>query len=109
VASDSKPDIFWLDGSRAPIREANAAFGLRLDEATAAQYMKFFCDHLEGPDGWFDLQVVIGGVKRNADGDYLFRGLMHTARSGYVVDMRVGQDGAVEMLSDQAIGIGTVH
>jgi hypothetical protein len=110
VASEN--DVFWLDGNARSIHEANNAIGLRLDETNAAQYLKFFCDHMEGNQGWFDVRAVIGGIRRNEAGDYLFKCIIGYGAAVYGADMRVGQNGEVEMLSDEVIrgpGKETIH
>jgi hypothetical protein len=101
VASES--DVVWLDGNSRTVYEANRVMGLSLDETNAAQYMRFFCDHIAAEQGSFDVQTVID-MKRNEAGDYVFQCVMGYGEHRFLTEMRVGQDGGVEMLEDEFIG-----
>lgn len=45
--------MFLLDGSSAPIHDANEADPIALSEATALEYLKFFCYFVHGDEGPF--------------------------------------------------------
>lgn len=108
----SEDELIWLDGTSRLIDEANRVIGLSLDETNVAQYLDFFCHHIEAEEGSFAVQAVIGAVERNEAGDYLLQCVLEHAEHRFLTEMRVGQDGGVEMLDDEVIdgpSVGAVH
>jgi ATP-dependent Zn protease len=70
--------VHWLHGDSTPIHEANAEETLRLDDATAEAYIRFFLFFLRGDDGPFTLveearQLALSGGTPATDEDAVER------------------------------------
>jgi hypothetical protein len=55
--------MFLLDGSSAPIHDANEADPIALNEGTALEYLRFFCYFVHGDEGPF---LIVEGINHPA-------------------------------------------
>lgn len=99
----------WLDGSSAPIHDANEAEDLTLTDRTAANYLRFFCYFVCGDEGAFvlveareDIQlaeavgVTAGDLEPSLD----------TARDKAHLTMVPGVDSDARWVFDAAVAYG---
>lgn len=118
---------FVLDGTSAPIHDANAAEKLALTANTAGEYIRFFCFFVYGDAGPFlivdELQPVccdeeakspkllelkehirpFTSLGQDTDGDFRFSGCMIYGDTLFEIVMATSPGGTVTMVDDKAV------
>lgn len=118
---------FALDGSSAPLHDANEAAPIRLTADNVLNYLLFFCCFVHGDDGPFYLleradhpllnfpmdaetRRVLESCARpptligkDEDGRYLCEGVEFYGNALFTARFAVGDDGVIEMVDDDPI------
>lgn len=108
---------YYLDGTSSPIHLCNSAEGIRLDEETAADYLRFFCFAVRGDEGAFrlveeppaavpavaDVVKPVEALEPDEEGRFRFGAFMEYAGDLSRVWFSVDREGLVVMENDEPV------
>lgn len=120
--------MFYLDGSSAPIHDANEAGPIKVTSDNALDYLRFFCYFVHGDEGPFliveniehpaiDTSKLEGKTReivqdalrpatfegRNNDGDYEATAMVLYGDALFSARFAMSEDGMIEMIDDEPI------
>jgi hypothetical protein len=120
--------MFLLDGSSAPIHDANEADPIKLSEAHALDYLRFFCYFVHGDEGPFLIvenidhpaldksrledatrKVIEDAIRpaayegRSAEGAYIASGMVLYGNALFSARFSMTENGMIEMIDDEPV------